>query len=153
MTRHSRRRKEERQQAGALLARALGRKEIFERIEARRISQRWSEAVGAHLAERSQPDRFDHGVLTIAVASAPWAQELQLRKRELLGRLNETAGRDLFEDLRFVVRNLEKASTTEEVHETFAAEDPGVKLSAPEEIAVVIERALGRLKAASKRKR
>jgi hypothetical protein len=136
-----------------LLARAIGRKEIFERIEARRVSQRWAEAVGEHLASRSQPDKFDHGVLTIAVASSPWAQELRFRKSDLLKRLNESAGRDLFEDLRFVVRALEKAPEEEAERTTFEPDDPGVKISAPDEIAEVIERALGRLKAASKRKK
>ncbi|MEO7453899.1 MAG: DUF721 domain-containing protein [Fimbriimonadales bacterium] len=153
MTRYGRRRKEEPQQAGALLARALGRKEIFERVEARRIGKRWAEAVGEHLAERSQPDKFDHGVLTIVVASAPWAQELRLRKAELLKRLNETAGRDLFADLRFVVRPLEKATAVEELPTTFEAADPGVKVSGPEEIAEVIERAIGRLRSAARRNR
>lgn len=151
MTRYGRKRREDLQGAQTLLAKALGRREVLERLEARRIVSRWREAVGDHLAARSSPDKFEHGVLTIAVASAAWSQELRLRKAELLTRLNETAGRDLFEDLRFAVRSRQPADVEEAAVTTFEPEEVDVEVSIPE-IADVIKRALGRHRAASKRR-
>ena len=151
MTRHGRKRRQGLESANALLAKALGRKEVFERLEARRIVKRWQEAVGEHLAARSAPEKFEHGVLTIAVSSAPWAQELRLRKAELLQRLNETAGRDLFEDLRFAVRMPDKSISAVAVTETYEPEAIDIEVSIPE-IEDVVKRALGRHRAASRRK-
>jgi predicted nucleic acid-binding Zn ribbon protein len=151
MTRHGRRNKQELSEANSLLAKALGRREIFERLEARQVAKRWEEAVGSQLASKSSPEKFEHGVLTVAVSSAPWAQELRLRKKELLARLNETAGRELFQDLKFSVRQPDKKPTETVSPGTFEPETLDIEVSVPE-IAEVVKRALGRHRAASKRK-
>ena len=150
MNRYGRRRKENLTGANSLLAKAIGRKEVLERLEARQITQRWEEAVGEPLATKSTPEKFEHGVLTVVVISAPWAQELRLRKAELLDRLNLAAGRDLFEDLRFSVRTPAKKQEAESVPEPFEPEDLAIDVSIPE-IAEIVRRALGRHRAASKR--
>ena len=152
MSRYERRRKEDLEGAAGLLGKALGRKEIFERLEARQVSKSWANAVGEHLASRSSPEKFEFGILTVAVTSAPWLQELRLRQKELLDRLNAAAGRELFTELKFVVRAKQKATTVEEVAQTFEPEEIDLKMSMPE-IEDVVKRALGRLRAASKRKK
>lgn len=47
----------------------------------------WRRVVGDRIARRTEPGGLHDGVLTIYVASAPWAQELSLLTRELLERL------------------------------------------------------------------
>lgn len=74
---------------------------------ARVVMKRWEEVVGSSLANRSFPDRFDHGVLWVAVEGSAWAQELRLMKLKILQRLNELSGHSkLFADIRFGVRKL-----------------------------------------------
>ncbi len=136
----------------SLLGKALGRKEIFERLEANRITRQWADAVGEPLASKSSPEGFDHGMLTVAVTSAPWAQELRLRKSDLLTRLNEVAGRMLFTELKFLVKNPKTRPRTSESKSTFEPEEAGVEITIPE-IAEVVQRAIGRLRAAAKRKK
>lgn len=152
MSRHGRVRKDDLAEMSSLLGKALGRKEIFERLEANRITRQWADAVGEHLASKSSPEGFDHGLLTVAVTSAPWAQELRLRKSDLLIRLNEVAGRELFSELKFVVKNPKARARTEVSQSTYEPEEAGVEISIPE-IADVVERAIGRLRTASKRKK
>lgn len=153
MSRHGRRRKEDPVAVGDLLARALGRKEVLARLEANQVARRWSEAVGEHLAARSHPEGFDRGVLTVAVASAPWAQELRLRREELLIRLNTAAGTGLFTDVKFVIRALPKAKDVEKpATTTFPIDPEEIEIDAPE-IAEVVKRALGRLRSASRREK
>lgn len=152
MSRHVRARKDELAEMSSLLGKALGRKEIFERLEANRITRQWADAVGEHLASKSSPEGFDHGKLTVAVTSAPWAQELRLRKSELLTRLNEVAGRDLFSELKFVVKNPKQRKGTSPLKSTYEPEEAGVEVSVPE-IADVVQRAIGRLRTAAKRKK
>jgi len=150
MTRYGRRRKENLTGANSLLAKAIGRNEVLERLEARQITKRWEEAVGEPLATKSTPEKFEHGVLTVVISSAPWAQELRLRKAELLARLNETAGKNLFDDLRFTVRTPEKREPSEPQAQPFEPEELPIDVSIPE-IAEIVKRALGRHRAASKR--
>jgi hypothetical protein len=47
----------------------------------------WRRLVGDRVARRTEPGGLSGGVLTIYVASAPWAQELSLLTTELLERL------------------------------------------------------------------
>jgi hypothetical protein len=47
----------------------------------------WRRLLGDRIARRTEPGPLSGGVLTIYVASAPWAQELSLLTNELLARL------------------------------------------------------------------
>ena len=47
----------------------------------------WRRLLGDRVARRTEPGALAGGVLTIYVASAPWAQELSLLANELLARL------------------------------------------------------------------
>jgi hypothetical protein len=47
----------------------------------------WRRVVGDRIARRTEPGPLFGGVLTVFVASAPWAQELSLLTSELLERL------------------------------------------------------------------
>jgi len=51
----------------------------------------WRRIVGDRIARRTEPGGLYEGVLTIYVASAPWAQELSLLSGELLERLKPLA--------------------------------------------------------------
>ncbi len=61
----------------------------------------WRRAVGARLAERTQPERVTDGILTVRVPSSTWAQELSMLSETVLERLRE-AGHAV-ERLRFHV--------------------------------------------------
>ncbi|MDX6554367.1 MAG: Dna[CI] antecedent, DciA [Miltoncostaeaceae bacterium] len=64
----------------------------------------WARAGGPALAAQSIPLRRSRaGVLTVACASAAWAQALQARAEELLVRLAEAAPEARVTSLRFVV--------------------------------------------------
>ena len=80
---------------------------------ARAIStlKRWEQAVGKDMAERSAPERYDHGTVWVAVTSSVWAQELRMQKEEIIARLNQIAGEPgLFVNLRFGVRPINRAA-------------------------------------------
>ena len=72
---------------------------LGEAATAARISQTWAEVVGAEAAAHSWPAGLRGGVLEVAVDASPWAQQLQLRRPELLAalsaRLGDAAPRDL----------------------------------------------------------
>lgn len=63
----------------------------------------WKRIVGPLLAGKTSPGRFRHGVLTVHVPNASWAQELQLAKPVLLGRIGTLLGEGKVRDIRFIV--------------------------------------------------
>ncbi len=68
-----------------------------------RIGKRWEGVVGPYLASRTRPAALRRGVLTVTVASHALAQELQLLKPTLLGRIASLDGGESVRDLRFSV--------------------------------------------------
>ncbi len=95
-----------------LLAESVPQPEVLRAARAQLAMARWDSVVGPVLSEKSWPDRFSKGTVWVATRGSAWAQELRMRKREILRRLNELAAEaGLFEDVRFGVRPLpERAS-------------------------------------------
>jgi predicted nucleic acid-binding Zn ribbon protein len=93
-------------------------KEALRAARAQQTLRKWHLVVGDKLAERSWPDRFDHGVVWVAVTGSAWAQELRMNKDVLIQRLEELSGeKGLFRDLRFGVRPLQRPAAVEEIVE------------------------------------
>ena len=55
--------------------------------------------MGRQIAAKASPVSFRDGVLTVAVVSAPWMQQLTFLKNGIMDKLNERIGRDLVRDI------------------------------------------------------
>lgn len=80
-----------RRKAPRPVAKALGelRSEAEPPTLLARVQASWPQAVGPAIAAAAEPTGERGGMLTITCSSAVWAQELQLLRQDLLGRLNE----------------------------------------------------------------
>ncbi len=88
-----------------MLGGALGRPEVLRTARAQIAMRRWPEVVGDALADKTLPDRYDKGTLWVVASGSAWAQEIRLRKEEIVRRMNEVAGEPgLFSDVRVGVR-------------------------------------------------
>ena len=56
------------------------------------VQEAWPEVAGAFAAAQGEPVREREGTVTVACASATWAQELDFMQDELLSRLRERLG-------------------------------------------------------------
>jgi hypothetical protein len=83
---------------------ALGRPDVLRASRAQVIIRRWPEVVGATLAIKCVPDRYDKGVLWVAAEGNAWAQECRFQMAAILTRLNDLAGEELFTQLRVGTR-------------------------------------------------
>ena len=92
-----------------MLPAAVARDEVLRAARAQKILRDWPALVGASLAARSHPDRYDHGTVWVAVESSTWAQELRMNRETILARLSERSGEaNLFQDIRFGVRPIRR---------------------------------------------
>ncbi len=62
----------------------------------------WNEIVGDTVAKNTQPDRVEHGVIIVKVSSPTWRQELYFQKKEIIQKLNNTIGKNVIRDIRFI---------------------------------------------------
>lgn len=89
----------------SLIGAALGRPEVLRAARAQQSMRRWNEVVGETLAVKSTPDRYEKGTLWVVASGSAWAQEIRLRKEEIVRRLNEISGEPgLFNDVRVGTR-------------------------------------------------
>lgn len=61
----------------------------------------WEEIVGEQIARVARAERVDDGVLIVKVASAPWRNELSMRRREILEKITDTVGKGIVREIRF----------------------------------------------------
>ena len=62
----------------------------------------WNEVVGKTVAKNTQPDRVEHGVMIVKVSSPTWRQELYFQKKEIIQKINNTIGKNVIRDIRFI---------------------------------------------------
>ncbi len=69
------------------------------RLRESEIWRLWREVVGSAIAQQAQPVRIIDGVLTVAVSSGPWMQELTFLKGMLKEKINSRLGSDVVRDI------------------------------------------------------
>ncbi len=65
---------------------------IREQLERQRVLEEWSGIVGAAIAAVTRPRSVTDRVLVVEVRSSAWLMELDMMKRQILGKVN--AGRE-----------------------------------------------------------
>jgi predicted nucleic acid-binding Zn ribbon protein len=61
----------------------------------------WDSVVGKQIAKMSTPTRITQGVLFVHVNTSTWRNELTLRKKEIIDKLNTSVGFDAVKDIKF----------------------------------------------------
>ena len=62
----------------------------------------WGGVVGATIAEKTNPEKVEHGVLTIKTENASWRQELLFKKSEIIKKLNQELGKNTIREIKFI---------------------------------------------------
>jgi len=86
----------------AVLDNFLKKTKLSDGINQQKAVEVWSEAVGSKIAENTEALSVEHGVLFIRAGSSTWSQELQLKKKEILLKINKKVGKKIIKDLRFI---------------------------------------------------
>jgi len=88
---------------GTILQQAIEAAKIDVDLDAYRIWQQWKDVVGPAIAENTRPEAIKGKLLVVHVSSAPWMQQLQFLKPELIEKLNATIGTEVVGDIRFKI--------------------------------------------------
>ena len=61
----------------------------------------WESVVGERIAKMTTATRILQGVLFVHVQTSTWRNELKLRKKEIIDKLNAVIGIDMVKDIKF----------------------------------------------------
>jgi predicted nucleic acid-binding Zn ribbon protein len=61
----------------------------------------WEKIVGERIAQRTTAIRIQKGVLFVHVKTSTWRNELTLRRKEIIDKLNREIGLDVVKDIKF----------------------------------------------------
>ena len=61
----------------------------------------WEEVVGERIAQMTKAKRIQQGVLFVQVKTSTWRNELTLRKKEIIDKLNIVIGVETVKDIKF----------------------------------------------------
>ena len=86
---------------GTILQQAMKASRIDVDLDAHRLWQQWEDVVGTTIAQNARPEAIKGKLLLVNVSSAPWMQQLQFLKPELIEKLNENLGKEVVEEIRF----------------------------------------------------
>lgn len=86
-------------QLSSLVQEEMKMRGLAERLREAEIWRLWPEVVGQTVATRAQPLRIINGILTVAVSSGPWMQELNFLKEVMKEKLNERLGGEVVKDI------------------------------------------------------
>ena len=81
------------EKVGDVLERVLRRRGLARQMEYQKLLEDWPRLVGAGVARVTRARSVRAGVLVVEVPSSAWAMELNLRRRQIMARLN--AGRSV----------------------------------------------------------
>ena len=79
-------------------------KKWSKKIKGYQIISNWENLAGKEIAQSSQPIKIQDKCLFLAVKSNVWANELNLRKGELIEKINREAGETIISNILFKIR-------------------------------------------------
>lgn len=94
--------REEPQPVGGLVGSLLERLGIAEKVSRARAAAQWEETVGPHIARVTRNPVVRGRALFVEVESAAWLSELNMKRHELLRRINAGRERGRIEKIVFV---------------------------------------------------
>ena len=88
---------------GGILKQAMKASNIEVDLQIYRLWEKWPDLAGPAIAQNARPEAIKGKLLLVNVSSAPWMQQLQYLKYELLEKLNGALGCKAVEDIRFKI--------------------------------------------------
>ena len=89
------------QNIGEVFARLFRDLGIDRAIQQNQAVNQWSEIVGERIAEVSEAEKIEKGVLFVRVSSPVWRNELVFMKENLIKSINEALKKNIVKDIKF----------------------------------------------------
>ena len=105
--RHKRKTMDKPASLGSILSQVLSASNVEVDLNTYRLWKEWPQLVGPAIARNTRPEAIKGKLLLVNVSSAPWLQQLQYLKCELIEKLNKAFGKKTVGDIRFKIGPIE----------------------------------------------
>ncbi|MEA2021974.1 MAG: DUF721 domain-containing protein [Candidatus Caldatribacteriota bacterium] len=82
----------------------LKKNKLEQKIKGYQTVYNWVQVVGKKIAGHSQPIKIQGQTLFLKVESNVWANELNIRRGEIINKINSKAGEEIINDIRFRIQ-------------------------------------------------
>jgi len=89
------------QSLGDALDELIDKLGIRKKLREQEVFFLWAEAVGERIAKVTIPVRIHQGTLFVSVKTGPWRNELTMRKKEIIDRINGSLSEEIVRDIKF----------------------------------------------------
>lgn len=86
---------------GDILPTLIKKLKLGKKLKEHEALKLWEEVVGKMISKKAKAYRVDRGVLFVRVNDPMWLQELCLRKKEIIEKINEKIGKEVIKDINF----------------------------------------------------
>ncbi len=86
-----------------ILLSLLKKRGMASKIEENALLRLWPKAVGPQIILHTKADAVRNGILFVKTISSVWVQQLYFMKEEIRQKLNQLAGKNIINDIRFSV--------------------------------------------------
>ena len=90
------------QHIGKALGEFIKDSKIEKGLEQNKAIMIWPEVVGKKIADNTEVDSVESGVVLVKVKTPVWRQELQLQKHDIIDQLNKALTKKTIKDIRFI---------------------------------------------------
>ena len=91
------------EKVGDVLASVIRDLNLEKGIAEHRAIMLWEEAVGKEAATHAIPREVARGRMVATVDSSVWLQELRMREREIIEKINRLIGQDVLKEIYFTI--------------------------------------------------
>jgi len=86
---------------GEVLDELVGKLGIKKKLLEYEAVLRWEEIVGEKIARATTATKISRGLLFVSVKTSAWRNELTMRKKEIMLKINSTLGQEVVLDIKF----------------------------------------------------
>ena len=81
---------------------ALKREHLDKGIRQNKALFLWEDIVGKSVAKNCTPEEVRHGILIVRALTPVWRNEIAIKKKEILEKLNTKLGKETIKDMRIL---------------------------------------------------
>jgi len=88
------------EQLKSALNTALKREQLDRAMRQNKALFIWEEVVGKAVAKNCMPEEVKHGILIVRASTPVWRNEIAIKKKEIVEKLNSKLGKKTIKDMR-----------------------------------------------------
>ena len=84
-----------------LINKTLKKAGLYQGIKNIKVLELWPKVVGEKIANKTEANHINNGILFVEVSNSTWRQELQFQKKDIIKKLNKEVKEKIVREIKF----------------------------------------------------